>query len=142
MLVADFEHFLEKGKPLQLASAEPATLSAWLHEATGLSVSLPGIDDAQGQIVGARKCKLAGRPAAFALYEMNGTPASLIVMPAEGIDLEAMQQVRDGPHMHWMDRRDGHTVLACKRGDLLYAAVSTLGEDRLAVLMTDGTPRD
>ncbi len=142
VLVADFEHFLEKGKPLQLASAEPAALSDWLHEATGLSVVLPPIDLAHGRLVGARKCKLQGRPAAFALYEMNGTPASLIVMPAQGIDLDVMKQVSDGPHTHWIHRRDGHTVLACRRGELLYAAVSTLGEEHLARLMANGSLRD
>ena len=96
----------------------------------------------------ARSCRdgrsqlATGRPAGFTLYEINGTPASLIVMPGAGIDLDEMQQVRDGAHVHWMDRQDGHTVLACRRGELIYAAVSTLGEDRLALLMTNEAPRE
>jgi len=142
LLVTDFEHFLEKGKPIQLASSEPGTASDWLREATGLQVFLPAIDPTLGQLVGARKCKLAGQPAAFALYELDGTPASLIIMPGEGINLDAMQRVHDGPHVHWLERKKGHTVLACRRGELVYAAVSTLREDRLALLMTSVNPRE
>ena len=137
LLVADFEHFQERGRLLQVSSSQPDVVSDWLAKQTALPVRLPVIHEMDGRLLGARKCKIDGKPAAFAVYELKNALASLVVMPGSDHDLETMERVQDGAHIHWVDRCKGHTVLACKRGALVYAAVSTLPEGALRPLMID-----
>ena len=135
LLVADFEHFQEKGRPLQIVSSDPLEVSDWLADQSALLVKLPIVPDVQGKLLGARKCKVHGQPAAFAVYELGGAIASLVVLPGTHPDIDDMQRVEHDGHTHWVDRCKGHTVVACRRGPLVYAAVSTLPEDRLLPLM-------
>lgn len=135
LLVADFSHFVEKGKPLQIASSEPLEVSEWLADQTALPVQLPFVSTEQGKLLGARKCKLNGKPAAFTAYDLGDATASLVILPGTHQDVEGMEQVEHDGHTHWVDRCKGHTVVACRRGALVYAAVSTLPEDRLLPLM-------
>lgn len=137
LLVADFEHFLEQGEPLQLASAEPERVSAWLRQKTGFDVSMPSTAARHCVLLGGRKCELAGQLAAFALYKVGDVPASLVVTRSERMDLEKMQRREHAGRSHWVDRCKGHTVVACQRGELLYAVVSTLPEKELLCLMPE-----
>jgi anti-sigma factor RsiW len=137
LLVNDFQHFQDKGRPLQIESSEPKAVSDWLIEQTALAVRLPALPEADGRLLGARKCKIDGKPAAFAVYELDQRIASLVVVQGSDHDLESMERVEDAGHTHWLDRCKGHTVLACRRGALVYAAVSTLPEDQLLPLMAN-----
>ena len=137
LLISDFAHFEEKGRPLQIASSDPSAVSNWLVDQTALVVALPDLNDWDGKLLGARKCKIDGRPAAFAVYDLGGTLASLVVLPGAHPDVDTMERVEQDGHVHWVDRCKGHTVLACKRGALIYAAVSTLPEERLFPLMAN-----
>lgn len=139
LLVADFEHFQEKGIPLQIASSDPQAVSAWLAEQTALRVSLPDVAASDAKLLGARKCKIDGKPAAFTVYDVGGTLASLVVMPGTHPDIDNMEHVERDGLTHWVDRCKGHTVLACKckGGALVYAAVSRLPEERLVTLINN-----
>jgi anti-sigma factor RsiW len=137
LLISDFEHFEEKGRPLQIASSDPSAVSAWLADQTALPVELPELNEKEGKLLGARKCKIDGKPAAFAAYELAGTLASLVITRGPHPDVDRMERVEQGGHTHWVDRCKGHTVLACKRDALVYAAVSTLPGERLSPLMTN-----
>ncbi len=137
LLVDDFEHFLEEGRRVQYASERPAELADWLGRQTALAVVLPAAPEQHGRLVGGRKCKIDGRPAAFASYELNGRPASLVIVTHQPQMLTGLREVRDGDAIHWLDRWKGYTVLACRRDGLVYAAVSELPEDELLRLMRD-----
>lgn len=137
LLIADFEHFQEKGQPLQIASSDPIEVSNWVADQTAFQVTLPALTDAHGKLLGARKCTIDGKPAALAAYDLHGSLASLVIMPGANPDIDNMERVEHQGHSHWVDRCKGHTVVACKRGALVYAAVSTLPEDRLLALMTN-----
>lgn len=134
VVVDDFRHFLKEGKTLQITSADRRSVSKWLTDKTRLAVMLPS-PDPRFRLVGARKCDIAGRLAAFAMYDVEGTPASLIVMPADEAELAGMDRVVHPEGTHWVDRCRGHTVVACRRGPLIYAAVAALSEDKLLGLM-------
>lgn len=136
LLIADFEHFLSEGRPIQIASADAGEVTDWLRGQTGLELALPA-QHGHCKLVGARKCTLAGRSAAFVLYDMDGMPASLIVMPDEGADLNSMTRVEREGRSHWVDRCKGHTVVARRQGELVYAAVSTLPDSQLLHLMQE-----
>jgi anti-sigma factor RsiW len=41
LVVADFEHFLEKGQPVQIESTDSDAVSVWLRERTAVAVVLP-----------------------------------------------------------------------------------------------------
>lgn len=135
LLIADFEHFQEKGQPLQITSSDPIEVSDWVADQTAFNVTLPALAESHGKLLGARKCVIDGKPAALAAYDINGSLASLVVMPGTYPDIDNMERIEQGGHTHWVDRCKGHTVLACKRGPLVYAAVSRLPEDRLLALM-------
>lgn len=135
-VVADYQHFVDAGQHVQYASSDATAVSQWLRAKTGLEVSLP-LDGGGGcRLVGARKCSFEDRPAAFSVYEISGDTASLLVLSAVGLDLEQFARVDHDGRVHWVDRCKGYTVVACKRGDLLYAAVSRLPEPELLCLMS------
>ncbi len=136
-LVKDFRHFLNEGQPLQVRSDDRSRVSRWLADQTQLAVYLPSLPDERARLVGGRKCKIAGRPAAFAVYDLEGAPASLVVLAADENELAGMQRVRHADGIHWVDRCRGHTVVACRRGKLIYAAVSKLSEEKLLTLVED-----
>ncbi|MCK6484820.1 MAG: zf-HC2 domain-containing protein [Phycisphaerae bacterium] len=135
-VVADFEHFLEAGRPIQIASADRNEVSRWLREQTGVAVSLPVASGEHCRLIGARKCKLNGRPAAFALYEMNATPACLVAMADASERLDPMRPLARVGRVFWIDRCKEHTVVAYRSGSLLYAAVSRADADELIHLMS------
>lgn len=135
-IVADFAHFIREGKSLEVNSDDPAVVADWLSRETALTINLPTPSEIGCRLVGARKCQIAGRNAAFALYEMNGVPASLVIMTGKEDELRGMRQRMEQGLQHWTWRGDDHTVMACPRDGLLYAAVSTLPEDQLLCLMT------
>jgi len=134
-LVDDFTHFATERKPLQIASAESDEVSRWLQEKTTLAVRVPALDPTIGTLQGGRKCKINGMPAAFAVFRIGDELASVVAMQASEDSLASMRRIdRDG-HTHWVDHCRGHTVLACSRGELIYAVVSRLPEKSLLVLM-------
>lgn len=134
-LVDDFDHFVTESKPLQIVSADAQEVSRWLEDRTALVVRVPAVDSAIATLQGGRKCKIDGRPAAFAVYRVGGDPVSVVAMRGSEQALASMKRIdRDG-HTHWVDRCRGHTVLACKRGDLIYAVVSRLPEESILPLM-------
>lgn len=135
-IVADFERFVADGTPVQFASTDAAAVSAWLLDQTGIAVLLPDATPDDCRLVGARSCEIAGRSAAFVLYRLDGVPSTLIVINGRGIDLGQMAQVEHEGRTYWVDRCQRHTVLACRRGEQLYAAVSTLPEPQLVCLTT------
>lgn len=137
LLIADFEHFQAKGQPLQIASSDAVEVSNWVAEQTAFNITLPELGEQHGRLLGARKCVIDGKPAALAAYDIHGALASLVVMPGTYPDIDSMERIEQDGHTHWVDRCKGHTVLACKRGPLVYAAVSKLPEDRLLALMTN-----
>lgn len=139
LVVADFQHFVSDGLSVQFVSAQPDEVGDWLLINTGLAVSMPFGASADFRLIGARKCTIAGRPAAFAMYDIGGVPASLVATEAAGLEMAGMKKVDRHGRSHWLDRCKGHTVIACRRGDLVYAAVSTLPEEQLSCLMMEPT---
>ena len=113
----------------------------WLQEQTELDVVLPKLQNTNCKLIGGRKCKIDGRSAAFAAYEMNGVPTSLVVVVDAIEQLDGMVRMEHSGSTHWVDRLNEHTVVACRRGALVYAAVSPLPERELLCLMTAGEAR-
>ncbi len=140
LVVADFEHFLEEGKVVQIESADREAVGDWLRRQTALAVALPAPVDLRCKLIGGRKCKIDGRPAAFAVYDMNGAPVSLVAIAGEHVRLEGMTEVRYDGATLWVDHCRGHTVVAYRRGSLLYAVVSQLSEEEISCLTTGAAP--
>ncbi len=136
LLVQDFDHFISEGRPLQVASADRAEVTDWLRDRTGLSVSLPATGG-RCKLIGGRKCKLNGRPAAFACYEMNGAAASLVALAGTPEDVRGMERVASDGRTYWQDRCGGHSVVAVERDGLIYAAVSRSDLDGLKHLLAE-----
>lgn len=134
-IVNDFIHFLEEGQSIQFASSDDQAVADWLRAETDLEVVLPGKENSYGRLLGGRRCQIDGRSAAFAFYQVGGNSASLVIMAGERTNLEDMQEVTHGQERHWVYRRKGYTVVACRRGDLIYAAAGTLSEQELVQLM-------
>ncbi len=139
LLVTDFQHFIEEGEPLQLASADPAATRKWLRAQVGLDIRLP--DDRNGTctLIGARRCTLAGQPAAFAVYKIGGASVALAVVARGALDVTRMRSVERHDQAHWTDRCRGHAVVARVDGPLIYAAVSALPEEKILCLLPGAT---
>lgn len=123
-LVADFEHFVSAGKPLHLETESREELSRWMSRQLQGPIEVP-VMKGQCRLLGARRCEFFEDPAAFALYEIDGAPAALLVTRAP----RDMEQGRNVDHLR------GHTVLMCRQGDLAYAAVGQQTEAELAELL-------
>jgi anti-sigma factor RsiW len=134
-LVEDFDHFVTEAKPLQIVSADAKEVSNWLRDRTALAVSVPSVDPAVASLMGGRKCKINGKPAAFAVYRIGNEMASVVALHESDEALMHMNRVERNGHVHWVDHCRGHTVLACRRGELIYAVVSRLPEETLYPLM-------
>lgn len=135
LLIADFEDFVQQGKPVQLASADPRRVSAWLADQLGTEVPLPSSGRALGNLIGARSCRVGDEPAVLVSYEIKGAPVALVITKDKQIDLDGMQRAPDGKRGHWVHRCKGRTVVACARNKLIYAAVSSLPADPLLALV-------
>ncbi len=136
ILVDDLRHFVDEGESLQIASSDRVAVSRWFVDKIRLTVELPTHVDSRFRLLGGRRCTIDGEPAAFAMYDVQGVPVSLVVLGDKAGSLDTMTQVRHDGHHHWVDRCQGHTVVAGRRGKLVYAAVSTLPEQDLLSLMT------
>ena len=136
-LVADFTHFIQDGAKIQVVSADRGVVEDWLAERTELDVTLPALSPQSGRLLGGRKCTIGNELAAFAVYEIEGSLVSLVVVDGKTDDLSGMTEVRHDQGHHWIDKCRGHTVIACRRNGLLYAAVSRLPEEKLLLLMTE-----
>lgn len=136
LVVTDYQHFLDNRQSVEFVSEDSAEVSSWLQTKTGLEVALPRSQSGHCRLVGARKCKIAQRTVGFVLYKIGDMPASLIVADSRAFDLDHFSQVKHDGRTHWVDRCKGHNVVARERGNLLYAAVSTLPEKELFCLMT------
>jgi anti-sigma factor RsiW len=136
MLVADFERFLDKGRPVQIASTDRAEVSRWLHGKTGLPVSLPEMKG-HCKLVGGRKCKLNGRPAAFASYDMGDSPACVIVLEDRPDALKRMTPLTRNGTAFWVDRLKDHSIVVRQQNDLIYAAVARAEIDEVIHMLTE-----
>lgn len=137
LLVADFDHFLSEGRPVQIASADRIEVGKWLQSKTGLPVSLPVTTGTRCKLIGGRKCTVNGRPAAFASYEMDANPTSLVVLEGRPDAIENLERVSHDGRTFWVDRCKDHSVVACVRDDLIYAAVSRTERDELIHFMSE-----
>ena len=120
---------------LAAGEADAKEVSDWLRDRTALAVSMPNVDSATGVLLGGRKCKINGAPAAFAMYRVGDETASVVALRESDQALAHMKRVDRNGDTHWVDRCRGHTVVACRRGELIYAAVSRLAEEALFPLM-------
>jgi anti-sigma factor RsiW len=136
LVAADFEHFLGEGSKLQVASDDRDTVTDWLRERTGVAIVLPSLGDTAGRLLGGRKCTISGQPAAFAVYDINGTPVSLVAVRAEQFDAGEPAGVVSETPSHRTDRLNGYTIVTRRSDDLVYAAVSTLPVDELLFVIS------
>jgi|GEM_PF-3328030 len=134
-LVNDLDHFATEGKTLEFVSADATAVSDWLSGRTALAIRIPAVDADTGTLLGGRKCKINGVPAAFAMYRVGDEIVSVVALRGSDEALSHMKRVDRNGHTHWVDHCRDHTVLACRRGGLIYAIVSRLSEDALSPLM-------
>ena len=135
LVVADFEHFLDDGGSLQIESSDRDVVTKWLEDKTEVAMTLPLPSDPQCRLLGGRKCTIAGAAAAFAVYEMHGVRASLVAVPSSSADFEGMTAVQSSGVAYWVAKRGAYTVLASRRGGLVYAAAAKLPMEELSCLL-------
>lgn len=131
LLVEDFKHSQEQGHPVQFVSANALAVSDWLRHQTDLEVVLPGVRGASDRLLGARKCTIEGRAAAFVMYEIRGVPTSLVAVAGGNHTLDRMRQIELNGRIHWVDHCEGFWIVAYRRDNLVYAMVSKLDEQEL-----------
>lgn len=132
-LVDDFDEFVARGRPVQIASTDREQVADWVGHELHANVELPTMRG-QCKLIGARKCDLAGRPGALISYDVGGQPASLLVLTHGDLDYGGMTKADSA---HWIDRCKGHTLIAFRRGDLTYVAVAQLPQSQLLELVPD-----
>jgi len=143
LLMADLEDVVESDPPLDVTGSDPASLRAWTERTLRWRPVLPAVNPSGYTLRGARRCALFGRDAVLMLYEVDGAPASLVILHADATDLRGMRP--SGSSDHVVDRCRDYTVVARREGALIYAAVGKLPEHQLVRLLGAGdgdTPLD
>jgi anti-sigma factor RsiW len=72
---------LGHGKPIEIASSNPAEVERWLAGKVDFAVTLPQVRGAK--LAGGRLCSVAGRHAFLAFYDAGPRRMSLFAMAAE-----------------------------------------------------------
>lgn len=90
-LVADHIHYLQEPDALEIASADPTTISEWFHERVPFPVQIPRLHE--GRLLGGRLCTLLGRKAALVLFERGGKRLSLFTFAADTVSVEEKEQM-------------------------------------------------
>ncbi len=134
-LVVESGEFLQRQRPINITSADRSVVTDWLRLETKLHLTLPAVEVGHWTLVGGRRCTLAGRPAAFVLYEFDDVPAAFVVVSGDQCDIDGMEPIRGGDDTRWSGRRNGLNVVVCQRNALLLHAVSTLPTARLNELI-------
>ncbi len=130
-LVVESGEFLQRQRPINITSADRVIVTDWLRQETKLHLTLPAVEAGPWTLIGGRRCTVAGRPAAFVLYEFDDVPAAFVVVSGDQCDVDGMEPVHRGDDTRWTGRRHGLNVLVCQRDALLLHAVSTLPVARL-----------
>lgn len=124
-LVADESgEFLAHAGPVQLATSEVGTLTAWLRDQTALSVEIADLSASGWRLIGGRRCSLDGLPAAFALFERDGKTASVVAVSDGHVDMGDLKRTPCGQEVHWVGHCKGRNIVANHHGGLVYFAVS------------------
>lgn len=134
-LVDDFDDFVAHGRPVQIASDDRQRVADWVGRELDVRVELPAMHG-HCKLVGARKCNSAGRPGALVLYDVDGQPASVLVLSGVRLDFKGMTRAADSAH--WVDRCKGHTIVASQEDGVTYAAVAQLPQSQLLELVPAG----
>lgn len=126
-LADDFEHFLTAASPLHVQDLDQVAVTDWMRHELAATVELPPIA-ADTRLVGARRCDAFTEHAAFALYEVGGAKAAVVVTraPTGAVAATAAERVRS------------HNVVICRQGDLAYGAVGPVPEAALRALLPCG----
>ncbi|MCC6130735.1 MAG: hypothetical protein IT186_12475 [Acidobacteria bacterium] len=118
-LARDHIEYLAVPNPAEYATADTGTLARWFGGHFPFAVDVPRLRDAQ--LLGGRRCKLAGYPAALALYESGGRRVSVFVLPPEA-------PFRSLPCLR---TERGVNVLAVEHRGLRYAFAGDLPAEQL-----------
>lgn len=133
-LVEDFVGMVADPGKIQLASEDSEAVAHWFWEKLGFDVELPAMRG-RCTLVGGRCCTIAGQPAAFALYDMEGSPAALVAVRLDQSGETRGPRAPRGSVARRIDHLEGHTVVSCERNQIAYAAVGPLPAERLLELM-------
>lgn len=132
----DYFEFASRSDRVEIATGVRAEVESWLQDRVGLAVSVPAL--AGAEILGARRCSLAGRPTALVFYRLHAAAAepalaSLFVFQGAGEDWRGMQSFEGSARMPiHRDHHRGVSVLVWQRLGLTYALVSPFDDEQLA----------
>lgn len=140
-LVDDHLKYARRADRLQLAATSPPALETFFEQELQLAAKLPVLGDAR--LVGGRRCKLRGRPAALAFYDAAradhpaGDPISLFVFESRGEDWSRMKEIPGlrGKRTCRHHERGVGLVIWEERG-LVYAMAGALEADELGRLLS------
>ena len=128
------------GGPMELVSPSPAEVAEWLRTRTRLAVTVPAPPGAT--VLGARRCRLRGRPAALVSYHLagsggdaGGSAASLFVFRSAGEEWSSMETLAERrPKRICRAHDSGLSVLVWEERGLTYAFVTEIPEPELMKL--------
>lgn len=73
-------HSFARAEPCELGSSDAARVAGWLEASLGYRVEVPAVPGAT--LLGARRCNVAGEPAAHLLYRVGDHPLTVVIPPS------------------------------------------------------------
>lgn len=124
------------GRPCEFESSEPAAVTTWLSANVAMPVPVPQLPGAT--LLGARRCKLDGRPAVALVYRVEGRGLTVFV-PSEGSSAGDAAAAFAGGSTRCTSGRLGERICAASRGARSALAV---GDDQEALLLASAAVVD
>lgn len=123
----DHLHYLEVAQPAYLVSSEPSVIETWTQKEFGFS---PRISRPEGfDLLGARRCSVAGHAVALVFYQRGSRHASLFIGDADS-----------WPKLPNAAGWRGMNLVSQPFQRLVYTAVGDLSQQDLEALLPAGPP--
>lgn len=125
-LVADHIHYTHALDPLEITSADPATVSAWFQDRVPFAVRI--LQLSHGRLLGGRRCSPLGRLGAAVFYERDGRRVSLFTLALDVLPPEERKELQ----------MDGEKRPKCVETGDQYVLCLACAEDAVRAVVAEG----
>jgi anti-sigma factor RsiW len=118
--------------PLEVVSADDATVTQWLNTHMGYRIKIPCITDTATHLLGGRICRLLDRKSVALMYQRHGVPILIFAFRGDHMSLPTQKSpLPNGQTTVHMRYVSGRPVAMWQRDGVVYSMVGDVHHDDL-----------